>query len=158
MPWYLNVAIVLGTFCFMEFMAWFTHKFVMHGFLWRLHKDHHVAEPGFFEKNDAFFLIFAVPSFLLFLLGAQNSFDFKIYIGLGILLYGICYLLVHDIFIHQRFKIFRNSDHPYFRAIRKAHKVHHKHLGKERGECFGMLLVPFKFWREALRSQVKTKV
>ena len=25
----------------MEFMAWFTHKYVMHGFLWNLHFDHH---------------------------------------------------------------------------------------------------------------------
>jgi beta-carotene 3-hydroxylase len=155
MSWYLNGLIVLSTFCFMEFMAWFTHKFVMHGFLWMLHKDHHVTEPGFFEKNDSFFLIFAIPSFLLLLFGAENGVDFKIFIGLGILLYGICYFLVHDVFIHQRFKIFRNSNHPYFRAIRKAHKVHHKHLGREKGECFGMLLVPFKFWREALKSQNK---
>ena len=155
MPWYLNVLLVLVTFCFMEFMAWFTHKFVMHGFLWVLHKDHHQHEPGFFEKNDAFFLIFAIPSFFLFLFGAQAGFDYRIYIGLGILLYGICYFLVHDVFIHQRFKWFKRTDHPYFRAIRKAHKVHHKHLGKEHGECFGMLLVPFKFWKEAFRMTRK---
>ena len=23
-------------------MAWFSHKYIMHGFLWNLHKDHHV--------------------------------------------------------------------------------------------------------------------
>jgi beta-carotene 3-hydroxylase len=27
--------------------------------------------------------------------------------------------------------------------------VHHKHLNKEDGECFGMLFVPFKYFREA---------
>jgi beta-carotene 3-hydroxylase len=37
-------------------------------------------------------------------------------------------------------------------AIRKAHKVHHKHLSKEKGECFGMLFVPRKYWTEAKRS------
>ena len=37
-------------------------------------------------------------------------------------------------------------------AIRKAHKVHHKHLGKEHGECFGMLLVPFKYYKEARKA------
>lgn len=37
----LWILIFLATFCFMEFMAWFTHKYVMHGFLWSLHKDHH---------------------------------------------------------------------------------------------------------------------
>jgi beta-carotene 3-hydroxylase len=47
------------------------------------------------------------------------------YIGFGILAYGIAYFLVHEVFIHQRFKWFRNSDNVYFRAIRRAHKVHH---------------------------------
>jgi len=41
MAWYFVVLIVLGAFLFMEFVAWFTHKYVMHGFLWVLHKDHH---------------------------------------------------------------------------------------------------------------------
>ncbi len=147
----LYLAIVIGTFFFMEFMAWFTHKYVMHGFLWVLHKDHHQPEPGFFERNDAFFLIFAIPSSTLMFLGAAAGFDYRFYIGLGILIYGICYFLVHDIFIHQRFKWLRNSNHPYFKAIRKAHKVHHKHMGKEKGECFGMLIVPFKYYKEAKR-------
>lgn len=148
----LMTLIVIGTFFFMEFMAWFTHKFVMHGFLWVLHKDHHQTEPGFFEKNDAFFLIFAIPSTILMFLGAQNSWDFKFFIGLGILIYGIAYFLVHDVFIHQRFRWFKRSKHPYFKAIRKAHKVHHKHLGKYKGECFGMLIVPFKYYLEAKKA------
>ncbi len=50
-----NILIVLATFIIMELVAWLAHKFVMHGFLWYLHKDHHQKEPGFFEKNDAFF-------------------------------------------------------------------------------------------------------
>ena len=40
--------ITLGTFALMEFVAWFTHKYIMHGFLWVLHKDHHQVNPGFF--------------------------------------------------------------------------------------------------------------
>ena len=54
--------VILITFFAMEFVAWFTHKFIMHGFLWNLHFDHHNTQPGFFQKNDAFFLIFAIPS------------------------------------------------------------------------------------------------
>jgi beta-carotene 3-hydroxylase len=65
--------------------------------------------------------------------------------------YGLAYLLVHDIFIHQRLKIFRSTHNFYLLALRRAHKMHHKHLGKEEGECFGMLWVPFKYFREALR-------
>lgn len=154
---WINISIVLITFVVMEFVAWFTHKYVMHGFLWVLHEDHHVPRPGVLEKNDMFFLIFAIPSAVLSILGTLNGFDYRLYIGLGILLYGIAYSMVHDIFIHQRIKIFTRSDNIYLRAIRKAHKVHHKHLGKEDGECFGMLLVPWKYFRQAIdykRSKV----
>ncbi|NND76749.1 MAG: carotene hydroxylase [Flavobacteriales bacterium] len=145
----LNIGLLIGTFLFMEFVAWFTHKYIMHGVLWVLHKDHHVHEPGFFEKNDAFFLIFAIPGSLLTIFGTFNPNDIMLMIGLGITLYGLCYFLVHDIFIHQRFKIFRRTKNNYLRAIRKAHKVHHKHLTKEQGECFGMLYVPRKYYNEA---------
>ena len=34
--------VFLLSFCFMEFMAWFAHKYLMHGVLWFLHEDHHV--------------------------------------------------------------------------------------------------------------------
>ena len=149
----INLLIVVATFFFMEFVAWFTHKYVMHGFLWILHRDHHRPEPGFFEKNDAFFLIFAIPAITLILFGASNGFmDVRVWMGFGITLYGLCYFFVHDIFIHQRAKWLRRTDNIYFRAIRKAHKVHHKHRGKEEGECFGMLFVPFKYFKEAKRS------
>jgi len=130
----------------MEFMAWFTHKFVMHGFLWYLHKDHHQPEPGFFEKNDAFFLIFAVPSAYCFVTGIMFN-DFRLFIGIGIALYGLAYFLVHDIIIHQRFKIWRNWNNDYVKGIRRAHKIHHKHLGKEHGENFGMLIVAYKYFK-----------
>ncbi len=150
-----NILIVVGVFFFMEFMAWFMHKFVMHGAMWKFHKDHHVPsdELGFFERNDVFFLIFAIPSFLFILFGSFNGFDFKFWIGIGIMVYGIAYFLVHDVFIHQRFKFLRRTDNAYFKAIRKAHKVHHKHLTKEHGECFGMLVVPWKFFIEAMKTQ-----
>ena len=141
----------------MEFMAWFTHKYVMHGFLWVLHRDHHQPHPGIFEKNDAFFLIFAVPSILLMFFGANQGVDFRFFIGLGILLYGGAYFFVHDLFIHQRAKVLRRSNNWYLRGLRKAHKVHHKHLDKPDGECFGMLIVPFKYFKEAKKSMEVAK-
>jgi beta-carotene 3-hydroxylase len=137
----------------MEAITWCTHKFVMHGFLWYLHRDHHQGSDGFFEKNDAFFLIFAIPSMLLIFFGSINDFDARFFIGFGIMAYGFAYFLVHEIFIHQRFKLFRNSNNWYLRAIRRAHKMHHKHLGKEHGECFGMLIVPFKYFFEEMKSK-----
>ena len=158
MTYLFYFTIVLATFLFMEFVAWFTHKYVMHGFLWVLHEDHHVTEPGFFEKNDAFFLIFAIPSFLCIALGSLYGNYISVSIGAGIAVYGMAYFFVHDIFIHQRFKLLTRSNNVYLRAIRKAHKVHHKHLGKEEGECFGMLLVPFKYYKSAWEAEKKRKV
>ena len=142
----MSFLIVLLTFFFMEFMAWFSHKFIMHGFLWYLHKDHHQPQPGFFEKNDAFFLIFAVPSAYCFITGIMQH-DFRLFIGIGIALYGLAYFIVHDIIIHQRFKLFRNLNSKYVKGIRRAHKIHHKHLGKEHGENFGMLIVHYKYFK-----------
>ena len=149
--------IVIATFFFMEFVAWATHKYVMHGFLWVLHKDHHVKEPGFFEKNDAFFLIFAVPSWLCIMLGMMYDVPVSVAIGAGIAVYGFAYFLVHEIFIHQRIKWLRKTDNTYFKAIRRAHKMHHKHLTKEDGESFGMLIVEWKYLQQEIREQRKRR-
>ena len=149
-----NLLIVIGTFLIMESITWCTHKYVMHGFLWILHRDHHHKDHEHpWERNDAFFLIFGIPGFLLCLFGAQAGLDQPyLWIGIGVTLYGFAYVMVHDIFIHQRLKIFRNTNNTYFKALRRAHKMHHKHLGKEEGECFGMLWVPLKYFRAARRS------
>ena len=140
--------LTLATFAIMEGITWLTHKYVMHGVLWYLHEDHH--QPGcenFFEKNDLFFVIFAAPSATLMVFGiTELGFNFKFFIGLGILFYGIAYFLVHDVLIHQRFKWFKNTKNKYLRGLRKAHKVHHKNMGKEESKCFGMLLVPKKYF------------
>lgn len=149
----LNILLFLLAFFGMEAVAWLAHKYLMHGFLWQLHEDHHKKDQyGFFEKNDYFFLIFATPGILCMLIGMNNSFSAPFWIGLGITVYGFAYFIVHDVFIHQRIKWLRRSDSVYLRAIRKAHKVHHKKLNKEDGECFGMLLVPMKYFKEAAES------
>ena len=103
--------IMLATFITMEGVAWAAHKYLMHGAMWYFHRDHHQHEPGFFEKNDAFFLIFAVPSAWCIITGIPNA-DFRLWIGAGIAAYGLCYFLVHDVFIHRRFSWFRNAKHP----------------------------------------------
>ena len=149
-----NIAVTILTFIAMEGVAWCTHKYVMHGLLWNLHEDHHKKNPSsFFEKNDYFFLIFALPGMSALGIGTFYApLHGLMFIGIGITLYGFAYFLIHDIFIHQRFKWLRNSNNAYFRAIRKAHKMHHKHLEKEDGEGFGMLWVPLKYYKEALKQ------
>lgn len=140
------LSITLFTFLLMEGITWLTHRYVMHGFLWYLHEDHHKKGPGFFEKNDAFFLIFAIPSWLCIMLGLQYQVYWAATIGAGIALYGFAYFVVHEVIIHQRFKFFTRSNNTYIRTIRWAHKMHHKHLDKQEGESFGMLLVAKQYW------------
>lgn len=153
-----NVLIVLATFILMEGAAWVLHKYVMHGFLWKLHHDHHNPSGHHLQKNDSFLLIFAIPSFVLSFIGLQHGpADYRVWIGVGIAVYGLIYFIVHDVFIHQRFKALKRSKNPYLIAIRKAHKVHHKYLEREDGECFGMLWVPVKYYREAWSYSRKRK-
>ena len=149
MPTWIYIVVFLLTFFMMEFMAWFTHKYIMHGFLWSLHRDHHRKDhDSWFERNDTFFIFYALISIGFFLLWQNDILQIGLAIGLGIFAYGLTYFLVHDIFIHQRFKIFRSATSRYGKAVRRAHKMHHKHLDKGDGECFGMLLFPYKYWKK----------
>ena len=153
----LTLSITFITFLAMEGITWATHKYVMHGFLWSLHKDHHKPTAHFFEKNDAFFLIFAVPSWLCIMIGLQDENYLLAGIGFGIALYGFAYFMVHDVIIHQRFKWFSRSNNTYIKTIKWAHKMHHKHIGKEHGESFGLLYVAKKYWEKVLRDKAIQK-
>lgn len=147
------IATTLIVFCFMEVITWLTHKYIMHGFLWHLHEDHHQKGKGFFEKNDAFFLIFAIPSWLCIMLGSMYQNYISVSIGAGIAMYGAAYFIVHEVIIHQRFKWLSRSNSRYIKVIRWAHKMHHKHLDKEEGESFGMLWVAKKYWDKVKRDE-----
>ena len=154
MSWLLYILIAIVAFLCMEGVTWLTRKYVMHGFLWYLHEDHHKKRPGLFEKNDAFFLIFSIPSILCILFGTFDNKWWLAAIGAGIAMYGFAYFLVHDVIIHQRIKLFTRSNSIYVRSIRWAHKMHHKHLEKYDGESFGMLMVAKKY-RDKIKADNK---
>lgn len=139
--------IMLLSFMAMEAISWLTHKYIMHGPLWFLHRDHHRRNDGqHIEKNDSIYFFFATVATVLFLFGIQEGWrDYRIWISFGITLYGATYFLVHDIFIHQRFNLLRTTQYTYFKALRRVHKLHHKCIGKEGASYFGMLFVPYKF-------------
>ena len=151
------IIIMLAAFFTMEGVTWLTHKYVMHGFLWYLHEDHHKKGPGFFEKNDSFFLIFSIPGILCIFFGTFDNKFWLTAIGAGITMYGLAYFLVHDVIIHQRIKLFTRSNNVYVRSIRWAHKMHHKHLEKYDGESFGMLMVAKKY-RDKIKTDNKRSV
>ncbi len=143
-------AITILSVVAMEFMAWFTHKFVMHGILWKWHEDHHQPhlKEGFFEKNDLFFLVFAVPSALCYIIGSSTVHFWLFFVGVGISIYGLIYFLIHDVYIHQRFSWFRQLDGKYSKAILRAHGDHHANQEKEAGRSFGLLVVHPKYFKK----------
>lgn len=146
------ILVTIATFLFMEFVAWAAHKYLMHGFLWIWHEDHHKPhheKKGFFEKNDLFFLVFAIPSATSYIVGLSTpGFFWLLFVGIGISIYGLVYFLIHDVYIHRRFKWFRQLDSSYSRAILRAHGDHHSKREKEDGRSFGLLIVNPKYYRK----------
>jgi len=117
----------------------------MHGFGWYLHKDHHRPNKKKFEKNDVFGLFFSVLAFLFILTGYLSGFNIKFPIGIGITLYGIGYLIVHDIFFHKRIKIKFRPKNKYIKRILHAHSIHHQKSTAKKGICFGFLYANKKY-------------
>lgn len=129
----------------MELVAWFLHKYVMHGFGWYLHEDHHRYTKGRFEKNDIFGLFFALLSFFLILTGFLGGFDIRFPLGIGVMLYGIGYFIVHDTFFHHRIKIKYRPKSKYIKRVINAHRVHHQKSKAHEGICFGFLIASKKY-------------
>lgn len=144
MNWWILFVI---SFCVMEFNAWFLHKYVMHGFLWCLHRDHHVVDKSHvYQLNDLFALVFAVPSFLFILLSSLYEFKIMGAVGYGVMAYGVAYFTVHEVIIHRRWPLMTVPRGRYFRALNAAHKMHHSVLTKEGASNFGMLVVPLRYF------------
>jgi len=138
------ILIVLVTIAAMEGVAWASHKYIMHGFGWAWHRDHHEPHDGVLEKNDLFALFGAAASIAMFALGSEwllgeGAWWPGTFIGLGILLYGIVYTLVHDGLVHQRY--FRwVPRRGYAKRLVQAHRLHHATIGKEGGVSFGFVV------------------
>jgi beta-carotene 3-hydroxylase len=142
----LKILIIVATFLFMEFVAWFTHKYIMHGILWTWHASHHTHRKGFFEKNDLFAVVFSIPAIILIITGSLfPSVHLLMYVGFGITAYGIFYLLFHDILVHRRIKIKYKPRSGYLKRLVHAHYIHHQKHTKEGCEAFGFLYAPEKY-------------
>ncbi|CUS83103.1 sterol desaturase family protein [Candidatus Kryptobacter tengchongensis] len=141
-------------FLLMEPIVWLIHKYVMHGFLWVLHEDHHKKYPKKgLEKNDIFVLFFALVSIALLYLGFKSGNKLILSIGIGMTIYGFAYFTMHDVLSHRRINIFKNPKNFYFLAVIRAHKQHHKNLEKDNSECFGFVyLFPIKYYKLSLKK------
>ena len=151
--------IVVATFVAMEGVAWSAHKYIMHGWGWGWHRDHHARHDGVFERNDLYALVGAGMSIAAFaagsplVLGAQAWWP-GTFIGLGILAYGVVYTLIHDGLIHQRYFHYVPR-RGYAKRLVQAHKLHHATLGKEGGVSFGFVFAcdPARLKQELARQR-----
>jgi beta-carotene 3-hydroxylase len=156
MTWIIPIAIVLATVLAMELVAWGSHKYVMHGFGWAWHRDHHEPHGAFLEKNDLYAIVGAGMSIAMFALGSpmimgEGAWWPGTWIGLGVLIYGIIYTLVHDGLVHQRW--FRwVPKRGYAKRLVQAHKLHHATIGRGGGVSFG-----FVFARDPVKLKAELK-
>jgi beta-carotene 3-hydroxylase len=133
-----NIAIVITTVIAMELFAWSVHKYVMHGWGWGWHRDHHEPHNKMLEKNDLFGVVFGSFAILLFLVGSLVS-PFLWWVAMGATVYGIIYAFIHDGLVHQRF-IRWVPKRGYAKQLVQAHKLHHATVGKRGGVSFGFVL------------------
>ncbi|CAN8230529.1 unnamed protein product [Cochlearia groenlandica] len=146
----ISLSEMLGTFALsvgaavgMEFWARWAHRALWHASLWNMHESHHKPREGAFELNDVFAIINAVPAIGLLYYGFYNKGllpGLCFGAGLGITVFGIAYMFVHDGLVHKRFPVGPIADVPYFRKVAAAHQLHH--TDKFNGVPYGLFLGP----------------
>jgi beta-carotene 3-hydroxylase len=142
----VNLLVFLGMAVYMEYVAWFTHKYVMHGFLWVLHEDHHRPRDRGLQKNDLFAAFFSLVSFVLIVTGLLRGAMPLVSAGLGMALYGIGYVLFHDVMFHRRIPGLRiRAQGRYLQRMVHAHKAHHQKGGRADNISFGFLYAPQQY-------------
>jgi beta-carotene 3-hydroxylase len=153
----LTIAFVLlASVAGMELFAWAAHKYIMHGWGWAWHRDHHEPHEGVLERNDLYAVVFSVVVIAMFFAGGLWS-PLLWWIAMGITLYGLIYVLIHDGLVHQRFMrwVPRKG---YAKRLVQAHRLHHATVGREGGVSFGFIVAgdPARLKAE-LRDQVAAK-
>ncbi|RVW43259.1 Beta-carotene 3-hydroxylase 1, chloroplastic [Vitis vinifera] len=143
---------MLGTFALsvgaavgMEFWARWAHKALWHASLWHMHESHHRPREGPFELNDVFAIINAVPAISLLSYGLFNKGlvpGLCFGAGLGITVFGMAYMFVHDGLVHRRFPVGPIANVPYLRKVASAHQLHHS--DKFNGVPYGLFLGPME--------------
>jgi beta-carotene 3-hydroxylase len=135
------IAIAAFFVLLMEGVAWVTHKYVMHGWLWSLHRSHHEPRLGAFEKNDWFAVFFSLPSIALIYIGV-HFWAPALAAGVGILGYGLIYFFFHDMLVHRRIDTGLRPKKGYLARIVQAHRLHHAVESKDGCVSFGFIFAP----------------
>lgn len=128
----------------MEPVTALVHRRVMHGVGMGWHRSHHRTRGGSgFEANDLYPVTFAALTIIAMALGASvPALAPLLGVGVGVTVYGLSYVVVHEVVIHRRVRaleplVDRVADRvPLLDRWRVAHALHHR-FGRE---PFGMLV------------------
>ena len=142
-PMLLVVGTLLGLVG-MEALGWFIHKYLMHGPLWFIHRTHHRPSGKGPEWNDLFSLLFGGMGMGLWWWGLEDR-PLVLGTGVGICLYGALYFIMHDGWVHRRWRVPMRSRFPYIEAMIRAHRAHHVSLKAKPSESYGLFWFPSKF-------------
>ncbi|GJS37352.1 hypothetical protein Tco_0535734 [Tanacetum coccineum] len=118
-------ALSVGAAVGMEYWARWAHEALWHASLWHMHESHHKPREGPFELNDVFAIINAVPAIALLNYGFFHKGIFPglcFGAGLGITVFGMAYMFVHDGLVHKRFQVGPIANVPYLRKVAAAHQ------------------------------------
>ncbi|KDP25394.1 hypothetical protein JCGZ_20550 [Jatropha curcas] len=157
-------ALSVGAAVGMEFWARWAHRALWHASLWHMHESHHRARDGPFEVNDVFAIINAVPAIALLSCGFFNKGlipGLCFGAGLGITIFGMAYMFVHDGLVHCRFPVGPIANVPFLRRVAAAHQLHHS--DKFDGVPYGLFLGPKELERkeggiEELHREIKRRI
>jgi beta-carotene 3-hydroxylase len=153
LDWIKYLAIAFFALIAMEAVAYWTHKYIMHGPLWSLHEDHHRVRKGTFEKNDLFAVFFSLPSIIAIYFGVRGSPEL-LWLGIGIAGYGVVYFIFHDVIVHRRIRLAWKPKSRYMKRLIKAHWLHHASREKEGAISFGFIYSPPIAKLEAKRARL----
>ena len=138
---FMPVALLVA--CAMELWAGLLHGKVWHGILWVIHRTHHRKNTGRWETNDFLSVLHAPIAVALILYGCRGPAgiwrEVLFGVGIGMTLFGISYLIVHDGLVHGRLPVAGLSRFAYLREIVAAHRFHHT----KNGAPYGLFLGPF---------------
>lgn len=158
----LIIPVTIIVTCFMEGWAAFIHNYLWHGPLLVTHRSHHRKRTGRFELNDLNSVSQALVAMSLILFALLNPIgilsstpsivsEILFSIGLGMTIFGLGYLTVHDGLVHQRLPVQFLARISFLRRVREAHLTHH--TWKEDGVPFGLFAGPWAIRRHQRKMQ-----
>ncbi|WP_231511677.1 sterol desaturase family protein [Chondromyces apiculatus] len=141
----LWIGTALLTAVAMELWAALLHGRLWHGPLWSVHGSHHRRRKGAWERNDALSVLHAPLAMALILHGCLAvpgvTREIAFGVGIGMTLFGVAYVLVHDGLVHRRLPVAWLARIPYLARVRDAHLVHHRTNAAPHGLFLGPWVV-----------------